>query len=267
MRALLSMTLALVASTGCGRLLGIENLRGSADGSVDGPRDEPDGSGPVFDDCTEDVPDGTAANLSVTGRVDEFSTQAIVPFVEEAIVDLCRLSDRKRLATFTTGPDGQFGWLLHHPLPLTVYLKATKSPDYLPTYYHLPKPLISENDAVLIAVKPAQFSDAAAHASIAQDAAKGFVLVRIPNVDPPPPPNQPGANISTVAAGVSICYGNPILPSCAATASSGTGRVWVFNAPPGSITLKGHYDSTTALISQTFDVRAGAITELDMVPF
>jgi hypothetical protein len=227
------------------------------------------GAGGV-DASTIDSPRATPT-LIISGRATEQTFSGAIA-VDGALIEAYRAGDETTpIAMTTTNAGGNYTLTIETgTVAIDGYLKATKA-GLLDTYLYPPEPVYQDFDmASIVMATQANFDSMSTVAQGGQIPENGFIGLVVTNGSSP----VQGATISsepTAGAPGPTVYryngtvGTTLFPSATPTSTNTDGVAYVFNAPPGQVTVSAMKTGMT-FKSHAVKVRPGVITTTLIVP-
>jgi hypothetical protein len=211
--------------------------------------------------CSNDpLPTGANSPLSISGTSDELIDLGL--FAESSVtVSAFLAGDTTARATTTSDAQGLFALSiatdgLAHP----GYLLSTHT-GFLPTYAYPAVPYSSDIvTATSVVVTSQTLAALASAAETNQDPSDGILAVRIVDCV-----GQPIAGARLTSPSGALYYVSGGMPSITATATDASGLVYIFDVPPGDVTISGTY-TDVLLRSHVVQAYAGALTLTDLQP-
>jgi hypothetical protein len=210
--------------------------------------------GAVAVDAAVDAPNQTPITLTISGVAEELSITGRTPLANVTIEAYARGS-ATLLGTTTTNVQGAFSITVTSNGPLDGYLKGRIN-GRLDTYLYPPAPLESSLSNLAVLMVTQGILDAATTlAGANQSPENGLVGVMVLNASSQP---VAGATVSSTPAG-QVRYNANNLPSSSATSTSSDGIAYIFDLPPGDVTVSATGGGLT-FPSHSVEVRAGVVT-------
>jgi hypothetical protein len=145
--------------------------------------------------------------------------------------------------------------------PLDGYIHGTKA-TYMDTYLYPPSPLAADQmNASVLVISSNIFSLLQNFASVTQTAGNGFIGIVVSDCSQMP---VGGATVTTVPAGT-VRYNVSNVPSNTAMTTDIDGVAYVFNLPPGTVTVQATANGTP-LRQHDIMVRADVVTTTAILP-
>jgi hypothetical protein len=254
--------MAIVATSGCTT---VENhyYGVTPDASIDSGSDGAPATG--ADDtmsCGHPLPMTAPATIRVTGIVSAVDPSAPSGLLAGAIVELHRRGGTGPLATMTSAADGSYTLVAQSGgVPIDAFLRIHKT-GFVDTFSYFALPLAADTtgrgEPVLTM---AQLDAMRASSMVPAMPGRALVVARVIDCA-----NQPldGATLTIdPVAGATVFY--PTGGGVNATETTSDGLAAVDNVPPGELRVDGSRESL-GLRGHTIDVRAGAVTLVDLSP-
>ncbi|NVB84838.1 MAG: hypothetical protein HOV81_41090, partial [Kofleriaceae bacterium] len=232
----------------------------------DGVLPKVDASADSFIDPYRDAPPTSTIEVTVSGRASEQSVSGSMPLTGVVITAYRNADDATPLAMTTTNGNGDYTITIQTMgESIDGYLKATRT-GYVDTYLYPPYALTMDfSNASIIMVKPGTFDALSTLAQGNQQAGNGLVALVVTDGTAP----ISGAVVTSTPTATPVRYnqqsGTVSFPSSTATSTYTDGIAYLFNAPPGLLTVSATHPSMT-LASHGLKVRADVLTTTVIVP-
>ena len=250
---------ALFTSTTLALILSTTACADDDAGAPDAPALDAPSGGSAFACAGQALPTTAPATLTASGQTVDIDTLAPLA---GATVSAFRTGDATALATSTSDVAGNFTTTAASGgAPIDGYLQASVT-GYLDTYLYAAVPLAVDAAGVQVAlITQANLDSGTAALGITQSADDGAMLLRATDCNGVP---LTGVTFSTTPAGV-IRYSANNAPSNTATMTDASGVAFVYNVPPGTVTVDAML-GTRALRAGTVAVHADAGTVVGLRP-
>lgn len=247
--------LVLMAAVGCGSESG---------GTIDAA---PGGGGPDAKQFL-DGPPTTATQVIISGQALEISMSGSTPLAGVTVEAFRNANETTAIATTTTDAQGNYTLTIQtNGEAIDGFLKATKT-DYKVTYLYPPYPLMMDfNMASVLMVKPQTYDTLSNLAVANQMDGNGVVALVVTDGANP----VAGAMVSSTPAAspaparYNAMVGTLTLPSSSATMTHTDGIAYLFNLPPGQVTVSATKTNMT-FASHKVKAWADQLTTTIIVP-
>ncbi|HET9990136.1 MAG TPA: hypothetical protein VFQ65_16510 [Kofleriaceae bacterium] len=233
-----------------------DNAASAPDAQV--PLDTPS-AGSAFACAGQALPTTAPDPLTVSGQTVDMNTLAPLSGVT---ISAFRTGNATALATATSDTAGDFTiTVASGGMPIDGYLQAHVT-GHLDTYYYGAVPVAADASGAQIAlITQANLDTGTAALGITQSADNGAMLVRATDCNGVP---LAGATFSTAPAG-ELRYSANSVPSTTATMTDASGVAFIYNVPPGTVTIDAMVGSR-ALRTRVVAVHADAGTVAGVRP-
>jgi hypothetical protein len=214
-------------------------------------------------------PDGGAQQATLT-LTDAFTTMLVAPPVPGVSVKSCSLDDVPCMSPLSTGTTDDAGVVTLPDLASPIigfggYFEMT-APAYVPNLYYLSFPLSQANALLgLSMMSQTALADALAEVNVTPTPGLGTVWVQVADCLLIPAPY-----VVVKADGIpqtSVVYYAGSNPSATATSTDFSGWAFIYNVPPGPLTLRAIPDDTGIESSTAaIHVRADAMSVVSLLP-
>lgn len=213
-----------------------------------------------------DAPITAPAQITISGQATAQDTSGSTPLAGVTVAAFRTNDENAPIATTTTDAQGNYSLTLETGgVAIDGYLKATTS-GYKTTYLYPPYPLAMDFDkASILMVTQSTWDSLSQIAQGNQQAGKGIIgLVVTDGANP-----VGGATVSSTPAATPVRYnaalGTLVIPSADATETHTDGVAYLFNAPPGQLTVSAEKSGLT-FSSHAVKAWADQLTTTVIVP-
>lgn len=230
---------------------------GNADASVGGPD--------AF--VQQDAPPTTTVEVTVSGTASERNAQGGGVLADVKIEAFRNANEGMPIATTMTDGFGNYSLTIQTMgESIDGYLKASRA-GFLDTYLFPPYPLMMDfSEATVIMVTEQTYDALSTLTQANQDPTKAVIgLVVTDGMTPVAGATVTSNPASMPDARYNQMVGNVVLPTTQATSTYTDGVAYLFNLPPGKVTVSAMHPTLT-LNSHSLKVRAGALNTTVVVP-
>jgi hypothetical protein len=213
-----------------------------------------------------DAPATATVEVTVSGRATEQTVNGSGALAAVTIQAFRNADETTPIATTTTDGFGDYSLVIQtNGEAIDGFLKATKA-GFKETYLYPPYPLTADFDqAIVIMVTPQSFDALSTLAQGNQQEGNGLVGCIVTDGSTP----VAGATVSSSPAATAYRYndtaGTTVFPSSQATSTHSDGVAYMFNLPPGPVTVSAMKTGLT-FRSHALKVRADQLTTTVIVP-
>jgi len=228
----------------------------------------PDANPDPFFCAGKPLPTTAPATVVVSGSTEQITLGGATPL--DGVVVTAYDGGGSSIATATSDTAGAYAVsLTTGGAPLDGYLVGHKdggSSTYMDTYLYPPAPLAADTAQgrilMLTSGSGGTFGTLQSLAGVTQAPGKAFIGVVIADCNYQP---IAGATIVSPPAGSTVIYSSGGLPSSSATSTATDGLAYIFNVPPGTVTINAN-TGTMDLRAHDLDARADVITTTAVQP-
>lgn len=237
-----------------------------SDGSSSGAIDASGGGGPDAKQF-RDAPPTSATSVTIAGTASEVSTSGQAGLAGVTIEAFRNADEAMPIAMTTTDAQGNYTLAIQtNGEAIDGFLKATKA-DYKITYLYPPYPLTMDfNMASVLMVKPSTYDTLSNITTAMQQPGNGVIALIVSDGTNP----VAGATVTSTPAPTPMARYNAMvgaltLPSANATSTYSDGVAYLFNLPPGKVTVSA---TKTGMTFASHGVKAWAdqLTTTVIVP-